>query len=441
MSAEKKIESFSINEIEKYNFTNGYTTIFGDLAIPITQAILNENDTFLIFVLNYKEKKYTIGKTSSLRSYMYVIGRYLNGGRSAGGGSSLSKVINKGHERHISVEIVPASSDNFNKCMEELKNWRCVGGSKTYEEKESLALVRAIHKPTGWGRFFTVEESKAHSITPLRWTQLKISLSDMHATKLSKADLVDKRNAELALKIANIKLRILEDIKLNQNFSFDIVSTASTIETIKKLRGDVRFYNQDYFREWFTKQNIVNLADNTGSVVVAKNLPSVKPFVQKEKILTPSPVIANLQEQLADVEKKIAEHESVNRVDPEEIDTNPIPPKAEETEVFEFVLDGEVEELYANHRNAHAKKMSMFVALLGMSTPMTLAGLIEVMVKVINGSSMFVNLIGEVTPKMIENAIIHNVAPNPQQDFLFFEIINIVSKYVEKKVCHEQPGN
>lgn len=441
MSAVKKIESFSISEIEKYDFANGHATVFGDLAIPITNAIVNENDTFLIFVLNHKEKKYTIGKSGSLRSYMYVVGRYLNGGRSAGGGSSLSKVIDKDQEQHISAEIIVASLDNFNACMETLKKWRCVGGHKTYEDKSSIVLMRAIHKPTGWSRFFTVEESKAHSITPLRWTQLRSSLTDLNSTKVIGVEPADKRNAEFILKINKIKSRILEDIKLNQNFSFDVVAKASTAVEIKKLCSDVRFYNQDYFKYWFTKQNIIDLADNTGNVVVAKNLPPVKPFAQKEKLLATNPTVAALQEQLADVEKKIAEHEPPAGVSLKDyIGLGPIPTqteKDEETEIIELKLDGEVEELYSKHRESYAKALTLRIVLRSMGCKTTVTGMAEAIANVINASPMFVNLIGEVTPLMIENAIIHNVAPSPQQDFLFFEIINIVSQYVEKKVCHE----
>lgn len=165
----KKIEYFSIGEVEKYDFTNNYKTVFGGVAIPIKEAILQENNQFIIFVLNHKEKKYSIGQTTSIRSYAYIVCRIMNGQRSSGAGQTASKVIDKGQEAYISTEIIPASQENFDKCMDALKNWRCVGGREAFAPQDNLVLMRALHKSTGWARYFTMQDSRAHSIDSLRW--------------------------------------------------------------------------------------------------------------------------------------------------------------------------------------------------------------------------------------------------------------------------------
>lgn len=113
------------------------------------------------------------------------------------------------------------------------------------------------------------------------------------------------------------------------------------------------------------------------------------------------------------------------------IGLGPIPADVVETSVIEVELDGQMESHYTAQRLEHAKKVSMLVTMVGMDLGLTVNGLSKVIAEVINASPMFVNLIGEVTPTIVENAIIHNTAPSPQQDFLFFEVINIVSKFIK----------
>ena len=433
MSVKQKVEYYPIGEVEKYDFFNGYKTIFGGLGVPIKDAILRENEYFNVFVLNHKDKSYIVGHSSNLRSYAYIVGRSLNGQRAAANIPSLMKVIPKNENGNVSVEFVPAVAGNFEACMNVLKDWRCVGSRPTEISQDNFALVRALHLQTGWVRYFTVEDSKAHSITSQRWSQLRLACRDI-GPRGSVDSIELHRSQEVQRGATNIRLTINEDINNCTGFSFDVLKVAKDVTESKKLRGDVRGINAEYYRNWFTKENITRIGKklNSGERSLEKPvvLPNLTTYSAPVTVAPNQALVMPAEETIRKIEEQAVSLK-------EQIGLGPIPTETVETEIVEFELDGEVEQLYIEQRAQHAKNIAMRIILSGMGGNLSITSLTEVMAKVINGSPMFTNLIGEVTPLMIENAILHNVAPNPQQDFLFFEIINIVSKYVEKKVCHE----
>lgn len=262
MLVKQKIEYYPIGEVEKYDFFNGYKTIFGDLGVPIKEAILRENEYFNVFVLNHKDKRYIVGHSSNLRSYAYIVGRALNG---QGGGAnipSLSKVIPKNENGYVSVEFVPAVSGNFEACMNVLKDWKCAGSRLTEISQDNFVLMRAFHRLTGWARYFSVEDSKAHTVTSQRWSQLRIACRDI-GPRGSVDHIELHRSHEVQCAATNIRLTINEDINNCTGFSFDVIKTAKDVTESKKLRGDVRGINAEYHRNWFTKENIVRIGKKT----------------------------------------------------------------------------------------------------------------------------------------------------------------------------------
>lgn len=416
-------DTTSVIGVGDFDFQGKNPVLLGELSVGI-RTYLDVHGKYVLAIMNHKEKKYYLGTSGELRTYLYNLTRFIVDGKGIGVSAVLQSIYSRTHKDSWSVEVVKYTPSVRDAIAQKLEGWQEVSGRRAVRS-EKLSVVKAVHMPTGWTRYYSIETSEAANVSTHRWTQLLESASTSIPRVSALVRKQSMRDPYYLTRKNYITRLVTESIRARADFSFEVVMSVENTVDASKIGKEVRDLNLLAATAWVMGEVINKVyADLFGK----DPLPKRPCIFSQDKYPTPAVIPVGAPKEEPTEPPSLA---------PVAIEQPPMEVQEQEESIVRYDLPAVVaiEELYRTKRDERHRKMATTIALRLTMEGISVDNFAEVAVDLINRSDMLVLALGgAVDERMIKNAVINGLVPNPECDFKFFEVLSAVCEAVVDQV-------
>ncbi len=307
------MSTFNSGSEELYNgvnIRNGQPLIFDQLHIPVAECLKNQNDNYLVLLINHREKVFFIGQTGSITVYLGSVTRWLRSGGNTGAGipSDAVAVSARGNHKYWSVEVLKASADNWSRVISHMRGHYVCKTTRGYNPPpSSMNICRIVHTRTGWSRYFSEESTSNRSLNPSRRIGFQNGLDYTVRQHITASNIKDEHlaaafrtlSAEMRLAIQTGAGVVVEIAK-----TFTTKSEIATVDTLVRnlnlqaTRSFEKFLQKINPTDYIQKANIGIIRgkiDHDASPVVAEAVHHAKVFDVAKDVQTAQPSVQTEQ--------------------------------------------------------------------------------------------------------------------------------------------------
>lgn len=266
------MSTFNSGSEELYNgvnIRNGQPLIFSELHIPVVECLKNQNDNYLVLLINHREKVFFIGQTGSISVYLGSVARWLRSGNQTTTGipSDAVAVSTRGSHKYWSVEVLKASADNWSHVISHMRGKFTCKTTRGYNPPpSSMNICRIVHTRTGWSRYFSEESTSNRSLNPSRRIGFQNGLDYTVRQHITVSNIKDEQRAA-AFRTLSAEMRLA--IQTGAGVVVEVAKTFTTKSEIANVDTLVRNLNSQATRNFEKFLQKINPADYIQGMNVA----------------------------------------------------------------------------------------------------------------------------------------------------------------------------
>lgn len=434
------INTGSTDTVTATDFHNGQPLFFAHMSIAPAESFKNQNDNYVVVLINHREKIYFLGQTANIYTYMGNVSRFLrskDGSISAGIPTGATNTSARGAHAYWSAEIIEATFDNWNYVMKEMRAraFVCKSTKGFRAPPAAMNITRISHTQTGWCRFFSEEKGVVNSLTPTRRIGFQNGLDYMIRNHLAVNRIKDPTTVA-GFQALGAKINLA--IQTNCGVVVEVISTFTGKNEIANVDVLVRNLNVQASRNWekfMSRINPTNYLDTSRQVnLPAAELPTLPPNAGKPIPLSiaPAPVTEAKPEPEKQHNTPLTE-DAVSLLTALNVASDAKQPAASvESEPIKVSVE-DIENSVLSSLSAENKKSASEIFEICSAAGIDIDEACVAFANVLMNSLICCQFFGRLTKDQIKQALYINQTPNCGEALMFFHMFRATVKAIAKE--------